>query len=264
MTWRPGGATDRFRFANRLVGMDRGGRRPDRRRRLRRGLRRAAWGRPPCAWDAGDATFAAVGLDDLRQPPESTGRRRARSSRPPAGAPPCPAPRHVKRPPFVRLQAPVVWTTLALTLRADGSAVVRGGRSIAVPAPLDLRRRRRPGGQGGPGRLPGLVPRRPGPPHPVGRRGHAGAGDGGGDGARTGALHPDHALGGQAQDLHAEAGRHAHRRRASRGRASCTCCSTACWPWRSTARPWPRSDPAPWWASGPSWRADGAPRPCGP
>jgi len=33
-----------------------------------------------------------------------------------------PAPRRVNRPPFVQLQAPTVWTTLALTLDADGSS----------------------------------------------------------------------------------------------------------------------------------------------
>ena len=32
-----------------------------------------------------------------------------------------PAPRRVNRPPFVQLQAPTVWTTLALTLHADGT-----------------------------------------------------------------------------------------------------------------------------------------------
>src|SRR5579862_4087803 len=65
----------------------------------------------------GDATFAAVGLDDIRQPPEAVegGMRFVQTV---GGRTAVPAPRHVKRPPFVRLQAPVVWTTLALTLRA--------------------------------------------------------------------------------------------------------------------------------------------------
>lgn len=31
-----------------------------------------------------------------------------------------PAPRHVNRPPFVQVQAPLAWSTLSLTLRADG------------------------------------------------------------------------------------------------------------------------------------------------
>jgi Cyclic nucleotide-binding domain len=69
----------------------------------------------------GDATFAAVGLDDIRQPPEAVdgGMRFVQTV---GGRTAVPAPRHVKRPPFVRLQAPVVWTTLALTLRVDGTA----------------------------------------------------------------------------------------------------------------------------------------------
>jgi len=33
-----------------------------------------------------------------------------------------PAPRRVRRKPFIQLQAPTVWTTLALTLRADGTS----------------------------------------------------------------------------------------------------------------------------------------------
>jgi len=34
-----------------------------------------------------------------------------------------PAPRRVNRPPFVKVEAPLVWTTLTLTLRADGTSV---------------------------------------------------------------------------------------------------------------------------------------------
>jgi hypothetical protein len=33
-----------------------------------------------------------------------------------------PAPRRISRPPFVQLSAPLVWTTLALTIRSDGSS----------------------------------------------------------------------------------------------------------------------------------------------
>ncbi len=69
----------------------------------------------------GDATFAAVGLDDIRQPVEHDGTE-ARFVQTAGGRTAIPAPRHVKRPPFFRLQPPVVWTTLALTLRADGTA----------------------------------------------------------------------------------------------------------------------------------------------
>ena len=53
-----------------------------------------------------------------------------------------PAPRRVRRAPFVQWQAPLAWTTLSLTLFADGKA--EGGLSgrEPVPAPLGLRRRR--------------------------------------------------------------------------------------------------------------------------
>jgi hypothetical protein len=70
-----------------------------------------------------DATFAAVRMPDLRRPPEvqegavtftqTTGGRTA-----------LPLPRRISKPPFLRLQAPIVWTTLRLTLRSDGSSSV--------------------------------------------------------------------------------------------------------------------------------------------
>jgi hypothetical protein len=66
-------------------------------------------------------TFQAVPLPDLQRTPEqregwmrfvqTTGGRTA-----------IPAPRPVRRRPFVQWQAPLVWTTLSLTLHADGRA----------------------------------------------------------------------------------------------------------------------------------------------
>ncbi|MDT4894687.1 MAG: hypothetical protein QOE97_3722 [Pseudonocardiales bacterium] len=71
-----------------------------------------------------DATFAAVPMPELRPEPvfgdgevtfvQTTGGRTA-----------LPLPRRVSKPPFVRMQAPLVWTTLTLTLRSDGSAVAQ-------------------------------------------------------------------------------------------------------------------------------------------
>jgi hypothetical protein len=73
-------------------------------------------------------TFQAVALPDIQRPPErgdgwmkfvqTTGGRTA-----------IPAPRPVRRRPFIQWQAPLVWTTLSLTLHADGRAeyVVAGG-----------------------------------------------------------------------------------------------------------------------------------------
>ena len=48
------------------------------------------------------------------------------------------------RPPFVRFNAPVAWTTLELTLHADGRVRRTAGRRVALPAPLGLRRGRSP------------------------------------------------------------------------------------------------------------------------
>jgi Cyclic nucleotide-binding domain len=115
--WR---ATDRFRFANRLAawievvdgrivdaGYDEGC--------------GGTMGATTVRLGLGDATFTAAGLEDLRRPVEINGAA-AVFVQTAGGRTAVPAPRHVKRPPFFRLQAPVVWTTLTLTLRADGSA----------------------------------------------------------------------------------------------------------------------------------------------
>jgi hypothetical protein len=44
-----------------------------------------------------------------------------------------PLPRPVPHPPFVRWQSPTVWTTLALTIRADGSSQARIAGASAFP-----------------------------------------------------------------------------------------------------------------------------------
>ena len=55
-----------------------------------------------------------------------------------------PAPRRVRGRPFFRIHSATAWTTLALTIRADGASEPRGRRSQPVPAPLDLRQGRGP------------------------------------------------------------------------------------------------------------------------
>ena len=85
-------------------------------------------------------TFEAIGLPDIvAKPVKGDGwvqlhadRRRAHGrARPAPGAPR----------PFVQWQAPLVWTTLSLTIHADGT--VEGAMTGAqpLPAPLGLRRR---------------------------------------------------------------------------------------------------------------------------
>jgi hypothetical protein len=64
-------------------------------------------------------TFEAVGLPQIQRKPE----KRAgwvRFSQTNGGRTGVPAPRRVRRKPFVQWQAPLVWTTLSLTIYADG------------------------------------------------------------------------------------------------------------------------------------------------
>jgi len=65
------------------------------------------------------ARFAAVEFPELRAEPEIT-ETSARFVQTFGGHVALPAPRRVNRPPFVQFEAPTVWTTLAMTLHADG------------------------------------------------------------------------------------------------------------------------------------------------
>lgn len=67
------------------------------------------------------ATFAAVGLPDIQREPELRGTS-ARFVQTAGGRTGLPAPRRVNHPPFIQLKAPLVWTTLALTIHTDGSS----------------------------------------------------------------------------------------------------------------------------------------------
>jgi hypothetical protein len=109
-------ADDRFRFANRLeawvevedgrivdAGYESGG----------------LMGSTTLRLGGADATFAAVALPDIRQPVEIDGRT-ARFVQTAGGRTAVPAPRHINRAPFVLFQSPAVWTTLSLTIDADG------------------------------------------------------------------------------------------------------------------------------------------------
>ena len=66
-------------------------------------------------------TFQAVSLPDLQRPPER-GETWMRFVQTTGGRTAIPAPRPVRRRPFIQWQSPLVWTTLSLTLHADGRA----------------------------------------------------------------------------------------------------------------------------------------------
>jgi Cyclic nucleotide-binding domain len=66
-------------------------------------------------------TFQAVALPDIQREPEG-GESSIRFVQTTGGRTAIPAPRPVRRRPFIQWQAPLVWTTLSLTLYADGRA----------------------------------------------------------------------------------------------------------------------------------------------
>lgn len=66
-------------------------------------------------------TFKAIALPDIQRKPEK-GATSARFQQTCGGRTGVPAPRRVPRKPFIQWHAPFVWTTLSLTLHADGRA----------------------------------------------------------------------------------------------------------------------------------------------
>ncbi len=66
-------------------------------------------------------TFEAVGLPDIQRTPVKR-KGFVRFVQTAGGRTGVPAPRRVRRRPFIQWQAPLVWTTLSLTIHADGSA----------------------------------------------------------------------------------------------------------------------------------------------
>ena len=78
------------------------------------------------------ATFAAIPMPDLR-PAADVGDGWVRFTQTCGGRTALPGPRRTNRPPYVRLRAPLVWTTLAITLYADGRSEI--GLAGASPFP---------------------------------------------------------------------------------------------------------------------------------
>jgi hypothetical protein len=114
-------ATDRFRFANRLeawievqdgrvVDADQTG-------RGRSNVTKVGY-RPA------DIAFTPFPLSDQRLDPE-IGPTWARFVQTAGGRTGFPTPRRVRHEPYVQIRAPIVWTTLALTIHADGTAKYR-------------------------------------------------------------------------------------------------------------------------------------------
>ena len=65
--------------------------------------------------------YPTIAMPDLRSEPESNSES-VRFVQTTGGRPALPLPRKLNRPPFVQIIPPIVWTTLALTIQADGSA----------------------------------------------------------------------------------------------------------------------------------------------
>ena len=127
-------------------------------------------------------TFQAAQLPDLQRPPEH-GDGWVRFSQTTGGRTGLPAPRRVKHPPYVQWQAPLVWTTLTLTLHADGTAETSMTGASTFPRHWVYDAAGQAVAQVRADRLPRLVRPVLRPPHAVGRPGFPGAGHRGGNGA---------------------------------------------------------------------------------
>ena len=77
-------------------------------------------------------TFAGAALPDLVPPPR-VHPDRVVFTRTTGGHTGAPVPRPVARPPFWRLAAPVAWTTITLTMHADGSSAARLAAASPFP-----------------------------------------------------------------------------------------------------------------------------------
>ncbi len=77
-------------------------------------------------------TFAGVALPDLAPPPEVHGDL-VRFTQTAGGHTGAPVPRAVPRPPFWQLTAPIAWSTIALTLNADGSSTAELAAASRFP-----------------------------------------------------------------------------------------------------------------------------------
>ena len=207
-------------------------------------------------------TIAAVSLPDRQVEPE-VGDGWVRFTQTAGGRTGLPAPRPVRRAPFVKFQAPIAWSTLELTLYADGRAE---GRLVgASPFPRHWI-------YDADGRLSaktGMTDFKDWAGTAFGA--HTPWGDEDSPALVTAvetALERELSnvimRGGEKPTIRAaEGGIGAHRARATRATRSSSC-STACWPSTWTTPCGPRSARAPYWANERRWNPASAPLPCAP
>ena len=169
-----------------------------------------------------------------------------------------PSPRRVSRPPYVQWQAPLVWTTLSLTLHADGQTeyAMTGASPFPRHWVYDDEGRC---AQVRADRLPRLVPQLVRPAHPVGRPGLAGPGHRGGDRPGADPFRAADARRGQAEDPAAQGRRRPWSARASPAPRS-TCVLDGVIRVERDGEGWPSTARARCWANGLCWKAVPGPR----
>jgi len=89
---------------------------------IRHGQSGRGWmGRTKLGFGSRMILYPTIAMPDLRSEPESNSES-VRFVQTTGGRPALPLPRKLNRPPFIQIIPPIVWTTLALTIKADGSA----------------------------------------------------------------------------------------------------------------------------------------------
>ena len=117
--------------------------------------------------------FEAVALPDLKLDPRGGRRAGSAFTQTAGGRTGLPAPRRVRRRPFIQWQAPLVWSTLSLTLHADGPPEFEVLGASRFPRHWIFDGEGRLAAKSGSDRLPRLVPQVVRQAHPVGRPGLA-------------------------------------------------------------------------------------------
>ena len=89
---------------------------------VRHGHSGRGWmGRTKLGFGSNKFLYPTIGMRDLRPEPEAS-KLSVRFVQTTGGRPAVPLPRKLNRPPFVQIVPPLVWTSLALTIKADGSS----------------------------------------------------------------------------------------------------------------------------------------------